>query len=116
MELQNVTEKVRFYWPISLRFLVQRWSIAESASPCSAVRHKSANRETSDYKEESTSKAASGSSLYIVASSYPVADLAAHCEGGEAPSEEAIFIQMAHIYLHATVVLGSDQLVGPGAA
>ena len=44
------------------------------------------------------------------------AQLAAQGKGGEGVGVDASLIQVAHIELHAAVVLGGDQLVGPGAA
>lgn len=43
-------------------------------------------------------------------------NLSAEGKCGEASGVEAAFINMTHIHLHATVILGSDQLVGPRAA
>lgn len=44
------------------------------------------------------------------------ADLAAQRKGGEGAGVDAVLVEVAHVDLHARVVLGGDQLVGPRAA
>ena len=43
-------------------------------------------------------------------------DLANHGEGVEGTVVHAVLVQVTDVNLHASVVLGLDELVGPGAA
>ena len=113
-----IRQEWKFYWPISARFFVQRWSTAESASPWRRVGTKQSGlgrlpRAPLRNQREATDRFVGGESC---ASSYLGTDLAAQPKGGEAPGVVTVLVQMANIELHAGMVHGRNELVGPRAA
>lgn len=57
-----------------------------------------------------------GSGILAACLTHHAADLAGQGEGGEVSFVDALRVQVSDVELDASVVLGSDQLVGPSAA